>query len=765
VTRSDDGLAFIWDVRAQPIREATRVKGRSIKQWAFRDGEVLVATSDDEHVVRIVRAGDGRELVAMRHPDHVTDVGFGAGDRLVTMAFDGLRLWTLSGRQVAHIPERKWATQGLNLSRNGARVLAIARNHDDATIWDTDTGCVVSTLQPDGFEIWQARLSHDGARAVSTGMDDTARVWDASSGELITVLRGHVGRLSAADFNPDSSRVLTRGFDGTARVWESAAGREILRLRGDESELRCAVFSADGTRIATSADRTVRVWDASTRTIHALRHEDGVGDAMFSARGDRIVTREGRTVRIWDAAGERELGVLQHEHPVSSVQFCADDTRLVTTCRDDSIARLWDIGSQRQVAQMGGIVKVAISPDARSFVTTERDVCRIWSAVDGRALRVLRGGEFVLYTDASFSGDGTRIAAGGGEEARVWDASDGREVAVLKYPRPKAASGRETIIPRGEETSVTTALLSPDGARLVTSCEMHGTLRTWDLASAKLLASMRREDDGSVYQAVLSPDGTQVAAATDNGARLWDVQTGKLIAALDGHRMGVYRCAFSRDGTRVVTASFDGDARVWDTTRGCELALLKGNGQNTPAAAFSPDGKRVITASFDGAARIWDVEDTEQMLGDVAEVLAAALSGGRGVRSQAERGSIPMRSVSESDDDLHEALVLRLDRKKPGAAERVAALAEHLRRSRHALCYRSAAGAPAPVALEARVSPERAAVASAAEVKLTRSDEGRKSRLGAQRWLGRLLFMLLCTSVVAAVVAALAHFRVLPPPP
>src|SRR5207237_604638 len=120
---------------------------------------------------------------------------------------------------------------------------------------------------------------------------------------------------------------------------------------------------------------------------------------------------------------------------------------------------------------------------------------------------------------------------------------------------------RRAII--GGDPSVWSAVLSPDGLRVVTASD-DDTARLWDAVTG---------DSGRVLSAVLSPDGLRVVTASDDKtARLWEVATGKPLATLAGHSGPVQSAVFSPDGLRVVTASDDKTARLWNAVTGKPLA-------------------------------------------------------------------------------------------------------------------------------------------------------------------------------------------------
>ena len=220
----------------------------------------------------------------------------------------------------------------------------------------------------------------------------------------------------------------------------------------------------------------------------------------------------------------------------------------------------------------GPVTSAAYSPDRSRIVTASFDkTARIWDAVTGKEIAVLRGHDREVYR-AAYSPDGSRIATASFDKtARIWDAATATETAVL----------------RGHDDFVTSAAFSPDGSRIVTA-SWDGTARIWDATTGMAIAMLR--GDGKLFFAGFSPDGSHiVTAADDRTARIWDAVTAKEIVVLRGHGDGVYSAAFSPDGSRIITASADNTARIWDAATADEIAVLRGHDGFVLSASFSPD--------------------------------------------------------------------------------------------------------------------------------------------------------------------------------
>jgi WD40 repeat protein len=436
------------------------------------------------------------------------------------------------------------------------------------------------------------------------------------------VLRGHKGKVTAAAFSPHSNRIATASLDATGRVWDACSGAEIAVLLGHKMGVNSVAFSPDGARIVTaSKDKTARIWDArSGAEIAVLQwHESEVATAEFSPDGARILTAsKDDAAVVWDASSGAPIMALRRGEyaPFFNryASFSPDGSLILAGPFDalfseKEVTWVWDASSGAPIKSLRGGKFASFSPDASRILTGSNQVRVFVNAYNIIPTAIIKppankrkevtfdnsAGTFLVkeksdeLSSGSFSPGGVTIVTSQGKTARIWDARSGAEIATMQ----------------GHESNVSTAVFSPDGARMVTASE-DKTARIWDTRSGAEIAVLQGHES-EVATAEFSPDGTRVLTTSgDSTARVWDALATTQIRVLQGHESNVSTAVFSPDGARIVTASEDKTGRVWDARSGAEVAVLRGHEGRLLSVAFSPDGAWIVTASEDKTGRIWD---------------------------------------------------------------------------------------------------------------------------------------------------------------
>ena len=160
----------------------------------------------------------------------------------------------------------------------------------------------------------------------------------------------------------------------------------------------------------------------------------------------------------------------------------------------------------------------------------------------------------------------------------------------------------------GHEIAMRAASFSPDGTLVATAGSENA--RVWNARTGQLEHVLQGHKKRLSY-VVFSPDGSQlVTAGDDDTPRIWEPATGRLIHALEGHDGGVDSVALSPDGSRLLTGSFeDGTARLWDTRTGEPLSFLRRHRTDLRLVAYSPDGQTFLAAERE-KIRVFDAESS-----------------------------------------------------------------------------------------------------------------------------------------------------------
>jgi WD40 repeat protein len=189
-----------------------------------------------------------------------------------------------------------------------------------------------------------------------------------------------------------------------------------------------------------------------------------------------------------------------------------------------------DAGRTRRVLRghREGVNCVAFSSDGRFLASGSRDkTIRIWDIRTGHTLRVLvapgvpADAKLFPVNVVAFSPNGRVLASGGpeGNTIRLWSAPDGRPLRVLREPFLSSIwSGVSPVF---------AVAFSADG-RLLASKLADGSVQIWDLASGKTVPGPKRYTDSWRFALALSPDGRLLASGRHDGTiLLWTIRWGE----------------------------------------------------------------------------------------------------------------------------------------------------------------------------------------------------------------------------------------------
>jgi WD40 repeat protein len=176
--------------------------------------------------------------------------------------------------------------------------------------------------------------------------------------------------------DPSGDRIVT-GTQLELAVWDAHSGKELgtASLPGGKVPAPLA-FSADSKHILVSTtEERLKTFEWATGTWSG---ESGA-DNVYAINGDThliAVRPDEHSIKILEMDTQRLVGSLSFNFAPFEVGFGGNDKLLLTVDQREGLAQIWDIKSQKELAQVSGFDRIssaAISPDGRLVATVDYD--------------------------------------------------------------------------------------------------------------------------------------------------------------------------------------------------------------------------------------------------------------------------------------------------------------------------------------------------------------------------------------------------------
>ncbi len=500
--------------------------------------------------VIVIRGSDGRGFEIVNAPKEALEIN--AGDRL---RFGG------------HYSFARFSPD--------AKTLAVVTSDtpDVIRVVDAENGRELGRIN---LKAWLVRLAYssDGQRIVTTERDSAVRMYDVASKEsiwshVVQLDDPHENYTSAVAFSPDHRIVAVCATDEIIHLIDAQSGQEIGVLRGHAWYPWAVAFTADSKTLYSSGwDGAVRRWDVATRKQLAL--PEGVWGTAVSA-----ASPDGKTLAYQDGWGVVHL--VNAENGVEQRKFELQDTkysRLVFSPDGSQLAgggglgadlqvHVWDLANGQVVHRWtwprgrdpkSSVESLRFSHDGKQLAAAvfRQSSAYLWNlATDKQVAQI----EHKQIYGLSFGPNGELVTAGWDSVIRFWDGETGtlREELDLK-----------PVFPNDDELRMYTVCHAPEGGLLATA-HLQGTVRVWQ-ADQMALRTQFQVDGRFIGGAIrFSPDGLWLATGSMNGSvALWDAATGENVWSLGRHAGYVYQVDFGRDSRRLLTGGADGVCYQWD---------------------------------------------------------------------------------------------------------------------------------------------------------------------------------------------------------
>ncbi|TFK57426.1 transcription factor [Heliocybe sulcata] len=255
----------------------------------------------------------------------------------------------------------------LALDPSGARI--VSGSHDyDCKLWDfggMDMRCKpFKTWEPAGtYYIHDVKYSHDGQWFLAISGTLQPKLYDRDGEEHATYIKGdpyirdmkhtagHVGEVLSCAWHPkDSQYFITSSADSTIRIWDAENKRKHKSIivvkskdRGARTKINTCAYSPDGNLIAGAClDGAMHIWKTNSNFVRPDMSIEGAhtkttetGSLVFSVDGRTVLTRGGDdTVKLWDIRSFKKpvstRSGLTTLYPTTNAAFSPDEKYIVT---------------------------------------------------------------------------------------------------------------------------------------------------------------------------------------------------------------------------------------------------------------------------------------------------------------------------------------------------------------------------------------------------------------------------------------------------
>jgi WD40 repeat protein len=569
---ASDNTAKIWDFPSStPLRDIAKSDGSRILAVS-PDGTKIAGGDKDGHV-KIWNAADGKELLALEgHKGAVTGLAFsGNGQLLVSCGEDHtLRFWNpANGQAIAVTGAHPAAVRGVAFSPNNNAVYSAGAD-GGLKFWALPPVASKALGTPHGDAVTALALSGDGAQVISGGADKSVRLTNTANGQLIRDFKDAAAGVESVALSPNGAFIAAATADRRLLVWQVKDGQLLANVAQPATGL--AFNPASNQLLTGGRDGALKLWAMPPVAPRTLAHLDAVHAAVVSADGKRLFTAGAdKIVRIWNLADTRQ--------------------------------------PERQLSgHTGAVNAVAVSPDGKTLASAdEAGLIRFWDPAKGQPTTIL-GAHAGPATSLAFHSSGQLLSASADGSVKLW--------------QPPAAMASPLVHPG----PVTSAVLSPDGTRLLTGCG-DKQARLWNLATGQVERPFSGHTLG-VLCVAMNAAGTQIAAGgADKTLLIWGAADGKELKKFT-LAAAIHSVAFSPEGKSLAAGLADNTIHLLDVAMGKEIKAFTGHGGAVNALLFTPKGDQIISASADKTVQVWDIADgkSKRKLEHGAAVQALALS-------------------------------------------------------------------------------------------------------------------------------------------
>src|ERR1043166_5680910 len=487
----DENALRLWEVSSGKLRWKTDVgflqdelELHSIRHSAWANDQKLIVTGTDNGKLQLWETATGRLIWNMRaHAGSVTAIAINFDSKIFVSSADlgdwksELKVWSLTdGRLIRdlsanqrdisairfidgnHFQTGNGFGQVTTWSANEFKTLTTkqlfpcgtAARRRVATVYSPDltllaTQCQAKLVLEDirTNRILKTIPREENSRPVSFSSDNTVLLLpDSEILHIPTATKREFRQFGDGVLNQDGSLVASfpsYRADGV-QIFHTRTGERRLWLVGHPGVIKSLAFSTDGRLFFSgSADRIVRVWDTSTKTLlFSLEgHTDAVESLEPSQDGRTLISRSENEGIVWDIQRGVKLSDTKKEQRFQDQRqkVLSPSRNLELVEENEKPFRLVDPATERTINEfvfIDQLDNLVFCPDEKHFLVKPWwGGWQLWSLHGSKPIREFDLG-YSFYNRVAFHPDGrTFITGGEGQNIFMFDLESGNKIWSL----------------------------------------------------------------------------------------------------------------------------------------------------------------------------------------------------------------------------------------------------------------------------------------------------------------------------------------------
>ncbi|KIK33425.1 hypothetical protein CY34DRAFT_813606 [Suillus luteus UH-Slu-Lm8-n1] len=299
-----------------------------------------------------------------------------------------------------------------------------------------------------------------------------------------------------------------------------------------------------------------------------------------------------------------------HEERVNDVAFILG-TRLLVSGSEDKSLRVWDLDTGKQVGEPllghdARVWRIATSPNGSWIVSgANNGSILVWEIATNKTESELK------RVPVSFKGHGSVVESVVFAPDNETFASASRDGTVCVWKRE---TGEIVFGPLKVGSRAYSVAYSPDGTKLAAGTDEH--IIIWNLKTGKELLKLEQR----AWRVAFTPDGLRLVSGNYKDIRISDAITGDIIKQFDAHTDEPFlSLVVAPNGTKFATTSYDKTTRFFDLATFEPIGEPLEHPDSVQGLAFSKDNQLIATGCQDKIVRTWTVPLSETELQESTE--------------------------------------------------------------------------------------------------------------------------------------------------